>query len=48
MGTANVLGAYLGARSAISRGSSFVRVVFLLVVLVLVLRLGWQQVERWV
>jgi uncharacterized membrane protein YfcA len=47
MGAANVLGAYLGARSAIVRGSTFVRTVFLLVVLVLVLRLGWQQVELW-
>lgn len=47
MGVANVLGSYLGARSAIVRGSGFVRAVFLLVVLVLVIRLGWQQVERW-
>ena len=47
MGWANVLGAYLGARSAITRGSAFVRAVFLLVVLVLVVRLGWQQIGRW-
>jgi uncharacterized protein len=47
MGAANVLGAYLGARSAITRGSAFVRTVFLLVVTVLILRLGWQQFERW-
>jgi uncharacterized membrane protein YfcA len=47
MGIANLLGAYLGARSAISRGSAFVRVVFLIVVLVLVVRLGWQQAGRW-
>ncbi len=47
MGVANVLGAYLGARSAISRGSAFVRVVFLVVVSVLIVRLGWQQVQRW-
>jgi uncharacterized membrane protein YfcA len=47
MGIANVLGAYLGARSAITRGSAFVRTVFLLVVAVLVVRLGWQQVDRW-
>jgi uncharacterized membrane protein YfcA len=46
-GVANVLGAYLGARSATNRGSGFVRKVFLLVVTALVLTLGWQQVQRW-
>lgn len=38
----NVMGAIIGARTAISRGSSFVRVVFLLVVGVLILRLVWE------
>ena len=47
MGVANVAGAYLGARSATSRGSGFVRVVFLAVVSVLILRLGWQQARAW-
>ncbi len=42
MGAANVLGGYLGARTAISRGSRFVRVFFLVVVGALVMRLGWQ------
>ncbi len=42
MGAANVLGGYLGARTAISRGSRFVRLFFLVVVGALVLRLGWQ------
>ena len=41
MGTANVLGGYVGARTAVARGSAFVRVVFLVVVGALVLRLGW-------
>lgn len=44
MGAANVLGGYIGARTAISRGSRFVRVFFLVVVGALVLRLGWQVV----
>ena len=44
MGGANLLGGYLGARTAISRGSRFVRVFFLVVVGALVLRLGWQVV----
>ncbi len=44
MGLANLLGGYLGARTAIARGSRFVRVFFLVVVGALVLRLGWQVV----
>ena len=45
VGTANLLGAYLGARMAVSRGSSFVRVVFIVVVSGLIVRLGWQTVQ---
>jgi uncharacterized protein len=41
MGAAAVLGGYVGARTAISRGSRFVRVVFLVVVGGLALRLGY-------
>ncbi|MEZ5116325.1 MAG: TSUP family transporter [Candidatus Nanopelagicales bacterium] len=41
MGAANVLGAVIGARTAVARGSGFVRVVFLAVVGVLIARLGW-------
>lgn len=41
MGVFNVGGAILGARMAIRRGSGFVRVVFLAVVGILILRLGW-------
>ncbi len=37
----NIAGAFLGARTAISRGSSFVRVVFLAVVAMLIIRLVW-------
>lgn len=40
VGAANVLGSYLGARTAVARGSGFVRVVFLVVVTVLIVRLG--------
>jgi hypothetical protein len=47
MALANVAGGYLGARTAVARGSSFVRVVFLLVVSVLIVRLGWQEIDRW-
>lgn len=41
MGGVNVVGAYVGARMAIARGSGFVRVVFLVVVGGLVVRLAW-------
>lgn len=41
MGLANLAGGFLGARTALARGSGFVRVVFLLVVSVLIVRLGW-------
>lgn len=40
VGTANLVGGYVGARMAISRGSGFVRIVLLVVVSVLVVRLG--------
>jgi hypothetical protein len=42
MGLANLAGGYLGARTAVSAGSRFVRIVFLAVVAVLIVRLAWQ------
>jgi uncharacterized membrane protein YfcA len=44
MGAAAVLGGYVGARTAIARGSRFVRVVFLVVVGALSLRRGYDVV----
>ena len=41
MGAANMLGGYLGSRTATTRGSGFIRVVFLVVVTALIARLGW-------
>jgi hypothetical protein len=41
MGACNVAGGWLGAHTAIRRGSGFVRVVLLVVVTALVLRLGY-------
>ena len=40
MGVANLAGGYLGARTAVSRGARFIRVLFLLVVAAFVIRLG--------
>jgi uncharacterized membrane protein YfcA len=43
MAVCNVVGAALGARMALRRGSGFVRVVLLVVVLALVAKLGYDQ-----
>jgi uncharacterized membrane protein YfcA len=43
MAVCNVAGAALGARMALRRGSGFVRVVLLVVVLALVGKLGYDQ-----
>lgn len=45
MGAANVVGGYVGARTAVARGSAFVRVVFVVVSGALVIRLGVDVVE---
>jgi uncharacterized membrane protein YfcA len=39
MAPANLIGGYLGARTALDRGSSFVRVVFITMIAALVIRL---------
>jgi uncharacterized membrane protein YfcA len=40
MGAANMLGGYVGSRTAAARGSRFIRVVFLVVVTALIVRVG--------
>ncbi|WP_431712136.1 sulfite exporter TauE/SafE family protein [Glutamicibacter uratoxydans] len=40
MGVMNMLGGYLGARMAISQGSKFIRIIFVIVVSALILKLG--------
>jgi uncharacterized membrane protein YfcA len=40
MGAANLVGGYVGARTAVARGASFVRVFFVLVVLAFVVKIG--------
>jgi hypothetical protein len=45
MGAANLVGGFLGARTAINRGNTFVRKVFLLVVAGLVLKLAYDTVR---
>ncbi|MNP51216.1 hypothetical protein D3C76_1455160 [compost metagenome] len=43
MGGSLMIGAYLGARTAIGGGAKFIRPVFILVVLALTVRLVWQH-----
>jgi uncharacterized protein len=45
MGAANVVGGYVGARTAVARGAGFVRLVFIIVSAVLLLRLGYDVVR---
>ena len=45
LGLANMLGAYLGARTAVARGSRFIRVAFVVVVTVLIVRLTWDVLQ---
>jgi len=46
LGLANLTGGYIGARMAVAKGSGFIRVVFLVVVLALITRLGWDVLTR--
>ena len=48
LGMANMVGGYLGARTAIGRGARFVRIVFLVVVAALIVRLGFDVAMQWV
>jgi uncharacterized membrane protein YfcA len=47
MATANLLGGYVGARTAVRLGSGFVRVVFIVVVSAFVVRLSLQLMGVW-
>jgi hypothetical protein len=46
MAAGNGVGGYLGARTALKRGSGLVRGVFLGVVGAMILRLGWQMLKK--
>ncbi|WP_435531443.1 TSUP family transporter [Ruania halotolerans] len=45
VGLANMFGAYLGARTAVARGSRFIRIAFVIVVAVLIVKLTWDVVH---
>lgn len=46
MGLCNMLGAYLGARTAVARGSGFVRVVFVILLVAFILKIGYDTVVQ--
>jgi uncharacterized membrane protein YfcA len=47
MGACNLIGAYVGARTAVARGAKFIRVFFMVVVAAFVLRIGGNLVGLW-
>jgi uncharacterized membrane protein YfcA len=47
MGLANLLGGYVGARTAVARGSRFVRVFFIVVVSAFIVRIGGDVLGFW-
>lgn len=47
MGGANLLGGWIGARTAVSRGSRFVRIFFLVVVAAFIVRIGGEVAGFW-
>jgi uncharacterized membrane protein YfcA len=47
MAAANLVGGYLGARTAVRLGSGFVRVVFLVVVSAFIVRISLQLLGVW-
>jgi uncharacterized protein len=47
MGVANLVGGYLGARTAVARGVRFVRVFFVVVVAAFIVTIGWRVLEPW-
>jgi hypothetical protein len=47
MGVCNLVGGYVGARTAVSRGTRFVRVFFIVVVSAFIVRIGGDVVGLW-
>jgi uncharacterized membrane protein YfcA len=47
MGVCNLVGGYVGARTAVARGSRFVRVFFILVVSAFIVRIGGEVLGLW-
>lgn len=46
MGACNLIGGYVGARTAVARGAGFVRVLFVAVVGAFIVKIGWDLLAR--
>ena len=47
MGAGNLIGGYLGARTAVARGSLFVRIALIVVVTAFIIRIGGEVIGMW-
>ena len=47
MAVANLVGGYVGARTAVAKGSGFVRVVFVVVISAFIIRIGGDLLGLW-
>lgn len=47
MGACNLLGGYLGARTAVAQGAGFIRVIFIVVVGAFILKIGADVIGEW-
>jgi uncharacterized membrane protein YfcA len=47
MAICNIVGAFIGAKLAISKGSQFVRKLFLIIVSLLICKLGYDIIHSW-
>jgi hypothetical protein len=47
VGACQVVGSYVGARTAVSRGSRFVRIFFVIVVSAFIVKIGSDVVAQW-
>ncbi|NLJ53038.1 MAG: TSUP family transporter [Intrasporangiaceae bacterium] len=47
MAAANIVGGYVGARTAVTRGSTFVRAVFIVVLTAFIIRIGGDLIGVW-
>ena len=47
MGACNLVGGYVGARTAVARGAGFVRVFFIVVVSAFIIRIGGEVLGLW-
>jgi uncharacterized membrane protein YfcA len=46
MGLANLTGGYIGARTAVTRGAGFVRIVFVIVVGAFIVKIGLDVIAQ--